>query len=167
MLVEFYLAAQLGRIWLRLHRSLKQRIGDGPDLCLMAAKDREINPMMLWRAQEFAVRVWWRVAMASLVVFVPPAVAISLIRGPNSRVEGWLIASLTLLWVAVAMTAMVQMMISRYRADQTARYIAKGGTKPLDGYENGYPTQYDFSFGTGLAVIVAGVLGYAGLHSLF
>src|SRR5215831_9316508 len=36
-----------------------------------------------------------------------------------------------------AMTATVQMMISRYRADQTARYIANGDTKPLDGYENG------------------------------
>jgi hypothetical protein len=167
MLVEFYLAAQLGRIWLRLHPSLKQRIGDGPDLCLMAAKDREINPMMLWRAQEFAVRVWWRAAMASFVVFVPPAVAISLILGPDRRVEGLLIAILTVLSVTAAMTAMVQMMISGYRADQTARYIAKGGTKPLDGYENGYPTQDDFAVGTGLAVIVAGVLGYAGLHSLF
>jgi hypothetical protein len=58
-------------------------------------------------------------------------------------------------------------MISRYRANHTARYIAKGGTEPLDRYENGYPTQYDFSLGTGLAVIVGGVLGYAGLHSLF
>lgn len=167
MLVEFYLAAQLGRIWLRLHPALKQRQGDAPEVCLMAARDREISPAMLWRAQEFAVRVWSRAAMASFVVFLPPVVVVSLILGPNSRLEGWLIGSLTLLWVAVMMTGMVQMMISRYRADQTARYIAKGGTKPLDGYENGYPTQYDFSFGTGLAVIVAGVLGYAGLHSLF
>jgi hypothetical protein len=167
MLVEFYLAAQLGRIWLRLHPALKQRLGDGPEVCLRAARDREISPAMLWRAQEFAVRVWWRSAMASMVMLFPTVIAISLILGPKSRLEGWLIGGLTLLWAAVAMTAMVQMMISRYRADQTRRYIAKGGTKPLDGYESGYPTQYDFSFGTGLAVIVAGVLGYAGLHSLF
>jgi len=167
MLVEFYLAAQLGRIWLRLHPALKQRVGDGPDLCLRAAKDREINPALLWRAQEFAVRVWWRAAMASMVVFFAPIAAISLILGPKSRLESWLIRCLGLLWAATAMTAMVQMMISRYRADQTARYIAKGDTKPLDGYENGYPTQYDFSFGTGVAVIVAVILGYGGLHSLF
>jgi hypothetical protein len=167
MLVEFYLAAQLGRIWLRLHPALKQSWGDGPDVCLMAAADRGINPAPLWRAQEFAVRGWWRAAMASMVMFVPPVVAISLILGPKSRLEGRLIGSLGLLSVALFMTAMVQAMISRYRADQTARYIAKGGTKPLDGYENGYPTKYDFSLGTGLAVIVAGVLGYAGLHSLF
>ena len=167
MLVEFYLAARLGRVWLRLHPGLKQRLGDCPDACMMAAVDRDINPALLWRAQEFAVRVWWRTAMASLVVFFPLIVAISLILGPNSRVEGWLIGILGLLWGAVAMTAMIQMMISRYRADQTARYIAKGGAKPLDGYENGYPTGYDFSLGTGLAVLVAGLLGYAGLHSLF
>ena len=167
MLVEFYVAARLGRVWLRLHPALKQRLGDAPDVCLIAAVNREINPAALWRAQEFAVRVWWRTAMASMAVFFPLIVAISLILGPDSRVESWLIGILGLLWGAIALTAMVQMMISRYRADQTARYLAGGGTKPLDGYENGYPTGYDFPFGTGLAVIVAGLLGYAGLHSLF
>ncbi|HUB40556.1 MAG TPA: hypothetical protein VMA72_17045 [Streptosporangiaceae bacterium] len=167
MLAEFYLAAQLGRIWLRLHPALSRSWGDGPELCLMAAADRTISPARLWRAQEFSVRVWWRAAMASMVIFFPPAIAISVILGPKSRLEGWLVGCLGLLWAAVAMIAMVQMMVSRYRADQTARYIAKGGTKPLDGYENGYPTRYDFSVGSGLAVLVAGVLGYAGLHSLF
>ena len=167
MLVEFYLAAHLGRVWLRLHPALKQRLGDGPNVCMTAAVDREINPASLWRAQEFAVRVWWRAAMASLVVFFPVEVAIVAPLPPSSRIGGLLIGILTLLWAAVAMTAMVQMMISRYRADQTALYIAKGGTKPLDGYENGYPTPYDFFVGTGIAVIVAGLLGYAGLHSLF
>lgn len=105
--------------------------------------------------------------MASFVVFFPLVVAISLILGPGGRVEGWFTGSLILLELAIVGTAMVQMMISRYRADQTARYIAKGGTKPLDGYENGYPTRSDFPFGAGLAVIVAGILGYPGLHSLF
>jgi len=63
MLVEFYVAARLGRVWLRLHPALKQRLGDAPDVCLIAAVNREINPAALCRAQEFAVRVWWRTAM--------------------------------------------------------------------------------------------------------
>jgi hypothetical protein len=167
MLVEFFLAARLGRVWLRLHPAAKQDWGDGPDDCLMAAKDRDINPALLWRAQEFAVRVWWRTAMASMLVSFALVLAVAALLGRGSRVGGWIGGSLGLLGVIVLMAAMIQMMISRYRADQTARYLAKGGTKPLDGYENGYPTAYDFSFGSGLAVIVAGVLGYAGLHSLF
>jgi hypothetical protein len=167
MLVEFYLAAGLGRVWLRLHPALRRHLGSGPDACLMAAVNREIPPAVLWRAQEFAVRVWWRTAMAALLVFFAIALIIATVFGRGSRTGDWLGASVTIVFVAVMAAAMVQMMISRYRADQTGRYIARGGTKPLDGYENGYPTRYDFSFGTGLAVIVAGFLGYAGLHSLF
>jgi hypothetical protein len=167
MLVEFYLAAGLGRVWLRLNPALRQTLGNGPDACLMAAVNREIPPALLWRAQEFAVRVWWRTAMAAMLACFAVAVMITAVFGRGSRIGGWLLASVTIVLVTAMAAAMVQMMISRYRAGQTGRYIAKGGTKTLDGYENGYPTRYDFSFGTGLAVIVAGILGYAGLHSLF
>jgi hypothetical protein len=146
MLVEFYLAAGLGRVWLRVHPALRQHLGDGPDACLMAAVNREIPPAMLWRAQEFAVRVWWRTAMALMLVFFAFALMIAAVLGRGSRIGGWLLASVTIVFVAVMAAAMVQMMISRYRADQTGRYIARGGTKPLDGHENGYPTRYDFSW---------------------
>jgi hypothetical protein len=77
MLVEFYLAARLGWVWLRLHPALKQRLGDAPDVCLIAAVNREINPAVLWRAQEFAVRVWWRAAMGGLAVQVDVLISTS------------------------------------------------------------------------------------------
>jgi hypothetical protein len=163
MLVEYYLASRLGRVWLRLHPGLKVRIGDGPDLCLTAAKDRQIQPAQLWRAQEFAVRIWWRAGMAAVMLTLPVIGLSAAVRpGPVGTDVG---VGVILGLGCLAAVAMLQMLVIRLRADQTRRYLLRGGSKPLDAYEGGYPTRFDFWAAAAVALIMVAILGYAGLRS--
>jgi hypothetical protein len=161
MLIDYYIAGRLGQLWLGMHPALKARIGDSPALCLKAARDRQIQPALLLRAQEFAKRVWWRAGMASLLLFLPALLVTALFPG---RVGTDIGVGLGLAVLPLAGTAMAQMFILGLRASQTAKYLGQGGTEPLDGYQSGYSSRYDFWAGTGVAVILVAILAYAGLH---
>lgn len=71
MLIQYYLAAQLGTVWFRLHPGLRSRVGDRPDLCRKAATDRQVAAIDLWKAQVFAISVWWRTAIAVSFLDLP------------------------------------------------------------------------------------------------
>ena len=161
MLIDYYLASRLGRLWLRLHPALNASIGDGPDLCLTVAQDRQIQPAHLFQAQAFAARVWWRAGLVAVVLVIPVGIATAISPRPTGTDIGTaaMLALLALMAVAEAQAAILIV-----RARLTGRYLRDGGTKPLDAYEGGYPTPYDFWAGGGVAVAVAAILAYAGLH---
>src|SRR6266851_7877004 len=58
VIVEYWLASYLGRAWLWLHKDLRPKLGELPGLCTMVAHRNSLGAGQLWRAQDFAVRVW-------------------------------------------------------------------------------------------------------------
>lgn len=161
MLVEYYLASRLGQLWLRLRPGLRARIGDGPGLCRLAATDRQIGPADLLKAQLFAKQVWWRAAMASVVLFFPVIGLAAAVR--PGRVGTDIGAAVLLILGTFAAIAIAQMFILFIRSSLTEGYLRSGGTQPLDGYQGGYPASYDFWAGATVAVIIMAVLTYAAI----
>jgi hypothetical protein len=79
MQAEFWLADWFGRAWLRLHPSLRPRLADLPEECARVARGEQLSADRLWRAQDFAVRVWWRVAMTAMVIGFGVAAAVLIV----------------------------------------------------------------------------------------
>lgn len=168
MLVEYWLAGCLGRAWLWLHRSLEPEFGLLPSECTQVARGSTLPAEQLWRTQDFAVRVWWRFGVAVfLLVFPVIGLGAVLNPGPVGRdVGGGLIFGLG----CVTCAAMAQAGLIRYRSDRTRLYLIKSGpqgaAQPLPASAPGLPRPFDFWVMLVLALVVFGILLYAGTRSL-
>jgi len=111
VLVDYWLADRLGRAWLRLHKGLRPRLGAMPGECALVARGEPLAASRLFRAQDFAVRVWWRFGMVSIsMLFSLIGIGAVLHLGRSGRN---VIADLMLVPVCVAGIAMAQMGLIR------------------------------------------------------
>jgi hypothetical protein len=69
-MVDYWLAGYFGRAWLWLRKGLRPRLNDLTGLSQMVARGEPLPASQLWQAQDFAVRVWWRFGMASVLSMV-------------------------------------------------------------------------------------------------
>jgi hypothetical protein len=167
MMVEFWLADWFGRAWLRLHGSLRPKIGDLPDECALVARGERLPASRLWRAQDFAVRAWARFAIAMIVPLFPVGFAVGIFSGlPAAEI---VVTGLFFAILCAAAAAMGQAAMIRYRSDQNRRYWIRAGQaardEPLPEGSRGLPAARDFWIMLTLTTAVFLVLLYAGTRS--
>jgi len=165
MLVEYWLAGCLGRAWLRLHKSPEFGVLSGE--CARVARGSALAAEQLWRAQDFAVRVWWRFGMAVfLLVFPVIGLGALLDPGPAGRDAG---AGLIFGLGCVTGAALAQAGLIRYRSGRTRLYLIKSGPQgagqPLPPGAPGLPRRADFWVMLVIACAVFAILLYAGTRS--
>lgn len=165
--MEYWLANRLGRVWLRLHKGLQPGLGAAPGECVMVARREPLAAERLWRAQDFAVRVWWRFGMV-IFLLIFPLIAVGAATRPG-RSGRDVLAALAAGLVCVAAVAMAQAGLLRYRSDRTRLYLLKAGpaaaSQPLPPGAGGLPRRLDFWVMLVLALAVFAVLLYAGTRS--
>lgn len=168
VLVDFGLAAWFGRAWLRLHGSLRPALGDLPGECSLVARGEQLPAGRLWRAQDFAVRVWWRFAMVMWLLAFPFGVALGV-----SVQLGFRAAESALTWLlwtigSAMMVGIGQAAMMRYRSGRNRLSLTMGLSsrdEPLPEGADGLPRRSDFWLVTLLTVAVFLILLYAGTRS--
>ncbi len=116
-MVDYWLAGYFGRVWLGLRKGLRPLLGEVTGLCPAVARGEPLPAGQLWRVQDFAVRVWWRFGMASvLVMFAIGMIAIVTAHGTALNVAVGIVVTL-LCFMAVAGG---QVFMLRYRSDRTS-----------------------------------------------
>lgn len=170
VLVDFWLACYLGRAWLLARRFLHLRpVNDGlPEVCRQVASGHQLPAGVLFLAQDFAARVWWRFSMAVGLLFLPLIVALGI-----SVHLRWRAAETALTWllyaiIAAALVGLAQMGLLRYRSNQNRRWWTREKSspdEPLPAGSDGLPRRSDFWLATLLAVTACLILGYASTRS--
>ncbi len=167
MIVEYWLAGWLGRAWLGLRKSLQLRSGELPGWCGAVARGESLPAGQLWRAQDFAVRVWWRFGMVAVMLTLL-VIGIGAVLRPG-RVGTDVGVGLIFGLACVMGVAGAQMVLLRYRADRTRRFVLRGGPKaaaqPLPPGAAGLPRWSDFWVMLVIALAVCAVFFYAAIHS--
>ena len=59
-MIDYWLAGYFGQAWLWPSKGLRPLLGDLTGLCQAVARGEPLPAGQLWRAQDFAVRLWWR-----------------------------------------------------------------------------------------------------------
>jgi hypothetical protein len=167
MQAEFWLADWFGRAWLRLRPSLRPRLADLPEECARVARGEQLSAARLWRAQDFAVRVWWRTAMTAMVLGFAVAAAVLVVS--RGRIGTDLSVISVFAGAGLAGTAIAQAGWIRYRSNQNRRsWLAAGlgaREKPLPGSSEGMPRWFDFWLMLVIGGTVFLILLYAGTRS--
>ncbi len=169
MLLDYWLAAYLGRGWLRVRSGLRLRLvnAEMPDLCVAVARRQALPAESLWGAEDFAVRVWARIGLVAVVLMgavgmVAKALAHGAVPLP--------IISVVIAFICLAGVAFAQAGMSRYRSDRIRLYLRGAGAEaygqPLPQDAAGLPRRADFWVMLVIAVAVSGILLYAGTRSL-
>jgi hypothetical protein len=167
VILQFWLADKLGRLWLGLHKGLRPRLGELPGDCALLARGAQFPAARLHRAERFAVSVWWRASMAA-VLLVGPVIGIAAAVRPGrigtDVAVGLIFVLGFLVTIAVAQTGLLS-----FRAGQTRWYLVKAGPgaaeEPLPRDSLGLPSRWDFWVMLIIAVAVFGILLYAGTRS--
>ena len=163
-LIDYWLAAHLGRIWLRIHPGLRSRIGHLPCRCAAVARGEQLPAAELWEAQDFAVRLWWRCCMV-LLALIGVGGGITAAVCPDSAGAGIAVDLMIPLAYGMAVT-MGQSIMTRYRSDRIRLYLrragARAGAQPLPAGSPGLPRRSDFWVITAIAV-AAGTILFAGV----
>ncbi len=163
-MVDYWLASRFGRVWLRWHGSLRPLLGGLPGECARVARGEPLSAERLWRAQDFAVRVWWRFGMVSLVPLIPVGLALSAWRHVPwaAALLGWSFLGL----VGLATAAMAQGGMIRYRSDRIRLYLLRADPEaagePLLSGSPGCPRRSDFWLMLVIAFAGSAILFYAG-----
>ena len=161
-MIDYWLAGYFGQAWLWLRKGLRPLLGDLTGLCQAVARAEPIPAGQLWRAQDFAVRVWWRFGMVSvLAMLVIGVIAKAAAHGPVLDVAvGVAVTLLCFMTVAGAQVLMI-----RYRSDRTRLYMSKAdagaGEQPLPPGSPGLPRRSDFWLMLISAVAILGIFGIA------
>jgi len=162
VLVDYWLAACYGRIWLTARGVLRLRVvgTDLPDLCAQVARGESLSAYDLRRAQDFATDMWWRSAMVAIVPFIVIVVATSATSA----------ASFLLVLVAYAAVASLQSSMAVYRSGMIRSYLRKTGNgalhEPLPAGSLGVPRRWDFWAALAIGATMFAAIAYAGLHSV-
>lgn len=147
MLVDYWFAGQLGRVWLCIRRGLHLRLvnAEAPGLCKIVARGARLHAASLWRVQDFAVRVWWRFGFA--VVILMSAFAMTTKATSGGAVSGIALAVFAAL-ASVSAVGIMEAIVVRYRSDRTRLYLRRAGPvakeNPLPNGSPGLPRWYDF-----------------------
>jgi hypothetical protein len=167
MLVQYWIAARFGLVWLRLRKGLQPSLGALPGECALVAIGQELPAGRLCRVQGFAARVWWRVGMVAVLLVLPVIGLTAAVRpGPiGTDVAVGLIFVLG----GIAGAAMLQMGVLSLRSGSIRMYLLRADSqaemKPLPPGSFGRPTRWDFWVMLVVALAVFGVLLYAGTHA--
>jgi hypothetical protein len=163
-LVDYWLVARIGRVWLRTRPGIRDDLGDLPSACQLIASGGQLPAALTWRAEEFALRVWFRFGLSAVIAGMIVGVGVGLL--PSQTARNWAI-SIPAALLGLMGLAGAQMALGRYRANQARRYLREaedqGTTDPLPRGSLGTPTRWDFWVLLLLACAVCGTLLYVGV----
>lgn len=167
MLVDYWLAGHLGRVWLRLRKDRRKEDGDLPGLCASVARGATLPARTLWRVQDFAGMIWLGVGVTPMVFLLVAGVAAKALSGgaiPFAIAVGSASPLVILFGIAAG-----QMITIRYRASQIRLYLLRAdraaGALPLPAGSPGLPRRSDFWTALALAVIVGVILLVSGFRA--
>lgn len=167
-LIEFWLASWLGRAWLCLNGSLRSGLGDLPGECALVARGEQMPAGRLWRVQDFAVRVWFRFAIAVVLLLFPFGFALGLSSQLHLHAVQAALTWLLYIMGCTLVTAIAMFGLIRYRSNQNRLGWTKGldsEGEPLPQGSDGLPRRSDFWLATLLAAGAFLILLYAGTRS--
>jgi hypothetical protein len=166
-MVQYWLAANLGELWLTLHKSLRPLLGELPGECALVARGRKLSAGRMYRAQAFAARVWWRTGITAALLVFPVIGASAALHGSQAATDVGVGVIFGL--GCVAGVAMLQMGLLSFRSSQIRLYLVNAGANaredPLPPGSLGQPTRWDFWVVFIIAVAVFGILLYAGTRT--
>ena len=162
-MVDYWLAGHFGRAWLRLHQGLRPALGEMPGECALVARGQPLAAGRLFRAQDFAVRVWWRFGMVSISMIFPLIGIIAVLH--LGRAGRNAIADLMILVGCIATVSIAQMGLIRYRSSRIRFYLLKAGLQAdeelLPPGAPGLPGRSDFWVTLVIAVAFFAIIFYA------
>jgi hypothetical protein len=167
VLVDYWLAGHLGRIWLRIRKSMRPEHGDLPALCASLARGAILSARTLSRVEDFAVTIWlW--ASGTLIVCFLAGVLVAKALSGAARSAGF-VAGLLLPLPLLFGIAAAQVATAQYRGGRVRNYLRKAdrlaSALPLPPGSPGLPRRSDFWTALTLAVIVGGTILIAGLRA--
>lgn len=144
-MINFWLAARIGRWWLRLRKGQAAAKHHMPDECLLVARGEPVTAMRLLGAENFAADVWWGAGMAVCGLFVIAPISAVAIRGHlGGDVAAWaagVVGGLVFLFMS-------QMGFIRFQSYRLLTYIRRSGLgaddRPLPPGAPGRPRRSDF-----------------------
>lgn len=168
VLADYWVAGRLGRAWLAVPGAgrLRPAKRDLPGACLRLACGESLPAGLLVRVQEYATWLWWRLALAALLLFGPVIVAVAVAQHVRPAVDALVGAGLAegcVMMAALSVGGLIAFRCGRTRAYVRARPGAAGELLPKG--ELGLPSRADFWVMTAIAVVVFALLAYAGLRS--
>jgi hypothetical protein len=167
VLVDYWLAGHLGRVWLRLRKSMRPERGDLPALCASVAHGATLSARTLYRVEDFAVTIWVWACATPIVCLLVGAVAASALSG--SRIPVGIVAGIGSALLLLFALAAAQIPTALYRGGRVRLYLSKAdlsaGALPLPPGSPGLPRRSDFWTALTLAVIVGGIIIIAGLRA--
>ena len=163
VMLDYWLASKLGRVWLSLHKGLRPALGTLPGECALVARGQELTAGRLYRAQRFGVLVWWRAGMVAVLLLLP-ATGLGAALRPG-RIGTDVIVDFMILAGGAAGVSIAQMGLLFVRSGLIRWYLVKTGPKaaeePLPKGSPGQPTRWDFWVMLIIAVAIFGILVYA------
>ena len=166
MLVDYWLAAHLGRVWLRLRKGKRRDYGDLPGLCASVARGAVLPTWTLRRVQDFAGTMWLWVSVIPMVFLLVVGVALKALHGAIPFAVAIGLASPLLLIFGIAAAQVVTV---TYRVNRVRLYLIRAdraaGALPMPPGSPGVPRRSDFWIALALAVIVVAVLLVSGFRA--
>jgi hypothetical protein len=165
VLLDYWLAYRLR--FLGLHaRWTKAQDGRGnwPEACVRVADGLEVSPRDRVRAQIFATRIWYRCALASLLVLLGNGfLGLAFPKGHQRDI----VLDISLIWLFIAVIAIAEAGSASWRLGWTRRYVLRADRR-LDtpGYllRRGQPRRRDFWVMAVVAVVVVAALLWLSVH---
>jgi hypothetical protein len=165
--LEYWLAGKFGLVWLRLHASLRLRLGELPAECALLAGGHALPAGRLSRAQGFAASVWWRVGLVAALLIFPVISAAAALGADQTATD--VAVSLIFGLGCLAGVAILQMALLSFRSSQIRLYLRtvgpQAGDLPLPAGSLGLPRRWDFWVMLTIAAAVFGILLYAGTRT--
>jgi hypothetical protein len=166
MMINFWLAARFGGIWLRVHKGLRPALGQMPGECMRVARGEPIAAGRVLEAEDFAVLAWWRAAMAVCVLLLLAPVAAVTIAGPVGRD---IASSAAYAGGGLAVLAASQMGYLRIKYYRLRLYLTKAGPSakelPVERAAPGRPRPADFWVILVVPAALYGFFLFAGLEA--
>jgi hypothetical protein len=164
VIVEYWVAGHLGRVWLAAVRRPRAGLGGMPGECALVARGQSLPAGRLRLAQDFAVQIWWRLAVVAIVLAVAAGGSLAVLTAGQ---RWWTAAALVLAILSgITGVALAQIGMIRYRSGRTRLYLSQAGpqaeSEPLPPGTPGLPRQSDFWVVLATAAAVFGILFYLG-----
>lgn len=166
MVINFWLAARFGRVWLRVRKGGVAAKGHMPDECMLVARGEPITAGRLLRAEDFAANVWWGAGIAVCSLFVIAPITAVAIRGHlGGDVAAWAAGVVGTL----ACLVMSQMGFIRIQSYRLLSYLRISGLdaddRPLAPGAPGRPRPGDFWVTLAASAAICGFLLFAALQA--
>ncbi len=162
MIVDYWLLARLGQVWLRIRPGLRPALGEMPAVCDAVARGEPVPAARLLRAQQFGFGVWWVFGLCALIMNFPLLAVLAAVHpGPVGRNAGVGVMVFLVLLMAIAMAQIIMLWFRANRAKWFLLRHPGDFERPLPHGSPGLPRSADFWLASTAAVIFFTIMLFA------